>query len=115
MRVCPLVGQIAENITCQFENKLAMGGQMDECDQDIAENVDSGDNKHEGVLRVSEDVENAWNFINLQVDPQDIVDDQGQYQESIEWEYVGQKVGFLSPLLPEQTPHHAQHHHKNVN
>ena len=87
---------------------------MDQCDYEVAGDVDACDDEHQCALGGAEYVTEAVDIVNLKVDSQNIVDDQPHQQEGVEREYVADIVCAFGPLGPKKTPSDAEDYHEDV-
>lgn len=114
VRIGALVDHVADGVDEQFKDETGVGGQVDQGNDQIAGDVDAGDNEDQCALGGAKDVAEAVDIVDFEVDSQDVVNDQAHEQEGVEGEDVADVVCTFGPLGSEETPGDAEDDHEDV-
>ncbi len=91
-----------------------MGRQVNNCNEDVANNSASGNYENYHRFSILDQISKAIEIIQLQIDEDNIINDEQDKQEGVEWEDIRYIMRMLDPLLAIQAPAHTEDYHKYV-
>lgn len=75
MRVGSLIAHVADAIKEKLEHELAVGRQMNECNDKVTCHIDTCYDKDQSSFRITEDITESFNIAELKIYSCDVVDD----------------------------------------